>query len=107
MHPSRETLTRPLRFQVPVNIEQCFGEEYSARLSPMSTMKTCRSTERIPLVQGYPNCVMNWVEYRDGLLIAEVSLDIDVSMEAGKRGTQRAKNMSIATCLLLSWKLLM
>ena len=30
---NQEALTRPLRFQVPVNIVQCFGEEYSVRLS--------------------------------------------------------------------------
>jgi hypothetical protein len=50
---------------------------------------------------------MNWIKYCDGLLVAEIALDVDVSAETDEAGTRRAKNMSIATCLLLSWKLLM
>lgn len=50
---------------------------------------------------------MNWVEYHDGLLVAEISLGMDISVQADRAGTGRAKNMSIAICLLLSWKLLM
>lgn len=33
----------------------------------------------VPLFQRNPNCVVNRVEYRDGLLIAEISLRVDVS----------------------------
>jgi hypothetical protein len=50
---------------------------------------------------------MNWIKYCDGLLVAEIALDVDFSAETDEAGTLRAKNMSIATCLLLSWKLLM
>ena len=50
---------------------------------------------------------MNWVEYRDGLLVAEISLGMDISMKADGVGTENTKNMSMAICLLLSWKLLM
>jgi len=73
----------------------------------VSTTETDPLAGRIPLFQGHPNCVVNCVEYRDGLLVAEVSLCADVIMKADKAGTRRAKNMSIAICLLLSWKLLM
>ena len=73
----------------------------------MSITETYWPAERVPLFQGYPNRVMNRVKYRDRLLFAEVSLAMVVNTEADKWGTQRAKNMSIATCLLLSWKLLM
>lgn len=61
---------------------------------------------RIPLFQGHPSCVVNWVKYRDRLLVTEISLGVDVSMIAGRAGEERAKNMSMAICLLLSWKLL-
>lgn len=61
---------------------------------------------RIPLFQGHPSCVVNWVKYRDRLLVTEISLGVDVSMIAGRAGKERAKNMSMAICLLLSWKLL-
>ena len=50
---------------------------------------------------------MNWVKNRDRLLLAEISLSVDVSTKADKTGTRRAKNMSIAICLFLSWKLFM
>lgn len=49
---------------------------------------------------------MNWVKYRDRLLVAEIALGADVSQKTDNQGTRRAKNMSIAICLFLSWKLL-
>lgn len=61
---------------------------------------------RLPLFQGHPSCVVDWVKYRNRLLFAEISLGVEVSMMAGGAGTKRAKNMSMAICLLLSWKLL-
>ena len=51
---------------------------------------------------------MDWVEYRDGSLVAEISLGVDVSTTKTNRdGIGHAKNMSMAICLLLSWKLFM
>ena len=49
---------------------------------------------------------MNWVKYRDRLLVAEIALGADVSWKTDNQGMRRAKNMSIAICLFLSWKLL-
>jgi hypothetical protein len=86
---------------------QCFGEEYSVRLSPCERNRTDPFADRIPLFQGHPDCVVDWVKYRDGLLVTEIALGAGVSTVADKAGTRRAKNMSMATCLLLSWKLLM
>lgn len=73
----------------------------------MSTIKIGRPVERAPMFQGYPNRVMNWVKYHDRMLIVEIPLGTDVSRETDERKMRHTKNMSIATCLLLSWKLLM
>ena len=79
--------TFPLRFQVPVNSVQCFGEEYSVRLLPHQHGRIDLLTEKSPLFQRHSNCVVNWVKYRDGLLIAEIPLGMDLSMKAGSAGT--------------------
>jgi hypothetical protein len=50
----------------------------------VSMIRAWRFVERVPLFQGYPNCVMNWVNYRDRLLVALISLDVDVSVEDDK-----------------------
>ena len=91
-----------------MNIVQCFGEEYSVRLPPCEHggIRAARHDD-VPLFQGNPDCVMNWVEYHDGLLVTEISLGVDISIKTDRVGTGRAKNMSMAICLFLSWKLLM
>ena len=49
MDPQMEPLTLPFRFHVPVNIVQCFGEEYSIRLSPREHDRIDPLIERVPL----------------------------------------------------------
>lgn len=69
----------------------------------VSEIRTGAIAETPPLFQGYPNCIMDWVKYRDGSLVAEISLGVDVSTTKTNRvGTGHTKNMSMAICLLLS-----
>ena len=72
-------LTLPLRFQVPVKIVQCFGEEYSVRLLPHQRDQTGWAVKEVPLFQRRSDRVVNRVEYRDGLLVAEIALRMNVS----------------------------
>jgi hypothetical protein len=72
----------------------------------VSMIKTELVVGGVPLLQSHPSCVVNCVEYRDGLLVAEISLSVDVSMKVNRAETGHARNMSMAICLLLSWKLL-
>ena len=72
-------LTLPLRFQVPVKIVQCFGEEYSVRLLPHQRDQTGWPAKEVPLFQRRSDRVVNRVEYRDGLLVAEIALRMNVS----------------------------